>query len=170
MARRLSFILIFFSLVLSLSAQKTYTEHLRSQKGKGTLRVIQSKEIDKAVDASNKQSSASSKTQTGSSEKENTESSFAPDRVKPEKMMGFRVQIYAGPKATGKEIALQYEKKFKEKFQGVSTYVRFVQPRWTCRIGDFQTREDAQVFLNKIQEEKISNQAAIVRCEIFKVY
>lgn len=135
-------------------------QYLRSQNGKGKLTVVQSSVLDDIVN--NVQRNVV--VQLDSLQR------LPGEMAKPQKMMGYRIQIYAGPKATGQQVAKQYERRCKEKLPGISTYVRFVQPRWTCRIGDFQNREDAQLFLEKVNEANISKQATIVRCEIFKVY
>ena len=141
---------------VALQAQIPFMEHIRKDTGKGRLVVVQSAEIDRIV---NRNVKVHASAQTDSI-----------NRAHPEKIMGYRVQVYAGPKASGKQVALKYEKKIKEAFPGISTYVRFVQPRWTCRVGDFRTRADAQRFLESVNEAKISTQTTIVRCEVFKVY
>ena len=163
-----------------LQAQTSYTAHLRSHKaGQGRVVIEQSSAIENIINnkkikdtpLSNTTSSATPRT-----EKEKHEellSKFQSNigkNLQPEKMQGYRIQVYAGPKSTGQSAARKIEQDCKKALPGISTYVRFIQPRWTCRIGDFQTREDAQLFLNKLQEAKVSTQITIVKCEIFKVY
>ena len=177
-------LIIFLSFILSvgcLQAQTTYTAHLRNYKaGEGKVAIEQSSAIENIVNnkriknaplSSHKTSSATPRT-----EKEKHEellSKFQSNvgkNLQPEKMQGYRIQVYAGPKSSGQSAARKIEQECKKALPGISTYVRFIQPRWTCRIGDFQTREDAQLFLNKLHEAKVSTQITIVRCEIFKVY
>lgn len=176
-------ILSFFCLPFGYaSAQMTYTEYLRNNNtGEGKITIIQSEKIENIIN--NVRRSPSPKEEKPESlslqpevHKERHEELLEKFRngiekgVQPEKMQGFRVQVYAGPKNTGLTEARKVEEKCKEVLPGISTYVRFIQPRWTCRIGDFQTREDAQLFMNKLQEANVSSQMTIVKCEIFKVY
>lgn len=145
-------------------AQIPFMEHIRKDTGKGKLIVVQSPAIDRVVN---------SRTPLGKQQAKSHASEASSDslhRAQPERVQGYRIQIYAGPKANGKEAALNYEKKIKKAFPELSTYVRFIQPRWTCRVGDFATRQEAQEVLNRINEEKISTQTTIVRCEVFKVW
>lgn len=176
-------ILSFFCLPLGYaSAQMTYTEYLRNNNtGEGKITIIQSEKIENIINnvrrsPSPKEEKPESLSQQPEVHKERHEELLEKFRngiekgVQPEKMQGFRVQVYAGPKNTGLTEARKVEEKCKEVLPGISTYVRFIQPRWTCRIGDFQTREDAQLFMNKLQEANVSSQMTIVKCEIFKVY
>ena len=169
-----------------IQAQSTFTEHLRSGKaGKGTVVIEQSQEIENVI---NHKVIKESATHTPASSRHNVSTpdstqgkeaheilldkfrnSYTKDH-QPAKMQGYRVQVYAGPKSTGQSEARKIEQACKKALPGISTYVRFIQPRWTCRVGDFQTREDAILFYNKLQEAKVSPQITIVKCEIFKVY
>ena len=166
MVKRLLFsVFVFFSL-LALSAQTVqkvgYIQRLRNINTKGRLTIVQSPTIDSLVNYRKCGVTVHASAVDSSS---NTHL-----KSQPQKMMGYRIQVYAGPKSTGQQQARNYERRCKEKLPGVSTYVRFVQPRWTCRIGDFQTREEAQLFLEKVNEANISTQTTIVRCEIFKIH
>lgn|GEM_PF-3372478 len=185
---------IFLSFLFSgclLQAQTTFTDHLRTDlSGKGKVTIEQSAVIENIVNKKKIKHSAvpapqhkpaPTETATGKTEqparpreahedlldkfKSNTEKN-----QQPAKMQGYRIQVYAGPKSTGQSEARKIEQKCKKALPGISTYVRFIQPRWTCRIGDFQTRADANLFVEKLREAKVSSQITIVRCEIFKVY
>ncbi len=64
---------------------------------------------------------------------------------------GYRVQVYMGnlPK-TSKLEALEREKKIKNKYEDVSSYLTFASPFWKLRFGDFRLQTDAMVFAQKI--------------------
>lgn len=64
---------------------------------------------------------------------------------------GYRVQVYMGnlPKKSKVE-ALEREKKIKDKYEGVSSYLTFASPFWKLRIGDFRQQTEAMVFAQKI--------------------
>ena len=163
-----------------LQAQNSYTDYLRSNKaGKGRVVIEQSSAIENIVnnkrikDTPLNQSTSSATPRTEREKHEELLSKFRSNigkDIQPDKMQGYRIQVYAGPKSAGQSEARKIEQECKKALPGISTYVRFIQPRWTCRIGDFQTREDAQLFINKLHEAKVSTQITIVRCEIFKVY
>ena len=156
-AQRWLVLSLFFCFFVAMQAQIPFMEHIRKDTGKGKLIVVQSAAIDCVINRNVKTAVPVIEADTI-------------HKGQPERINGYRVQVYAGPKATGKQEALKYEKEIKKVFPGISTYVRFIQPRWTCRVGDFRTREDAQRFLEKVNEEKISTQTTIVRCQVFKVY
>lgn len=166
-------------------AQSTFTDHLR--KGKpGKVVIEQSQDIEDIINHkvikeseshapahSHNKNVPSTATTQPKEEHEILLDKFRNSYGKtnqPEKIQGYRIQVYAGPKSMGQNEARKIEQKCKKALPGISTYVRFIQPRWTCRVGDFQTRTDAELFLRKLQEAKVSPQITIVRCEIFKVY
>lgn len=64
---------------------------------------------------------------------------------------GYRVQVYMGnlPKKSKVE-AMEREKKIKEKYEGVSSYLTFASPFWKLRCGDFRQQTDAMVFAQKV--------------------
>lgn len=64
---------------------------------------------------------------------------------------GYRVQVYMGnlPKKSKVE-ALEREKKIKEKYPDVTSYLTFSSPFWKLRLGDFRVQTDAMVFAQKI--------------------
>ncbi|MBM3446762.1 MAG: SPOR domain-containing protein [Bacteroidetes bacterium] len=71
----------------------------------------------------------------------------APD---PEKIPGFRVQVYQGPsRAKAKEIrdlmVQQYSK--------LGVYMGFRQPDFRVRIGDFRDKAEAQAYLQMLKSE-----------------
>lgn len=183
--KQLLAILSFLACTLTVQAQ-TFTQHLqKTDAGGGSLVIVQSAEIENAVNT--KKSSAKERgnrkpAPTGHDstavrghhgDGDSRHDSGTPHydaTHKPERMMGYRIQIYAGPRGEGQATARRMEAKCRKALPGLATYVKFIQPRWTCRVGDFQTRQDAEVFLKKVRDANISSQVTIVRCEIFKVY
>ena len=188
--------LSFIFSISCLHAQNTYTNFLRNNNaGKGKVIIEQSAEIENVINNKKiKVEKPQNVTQTPAPVKnekqpvkENKESQENKEKKEPHeelldrmqahhrtqqpaKMHGYRIQVYSGAKSSGQSEARRIEQKCKKELPGISTYVRFIQPRWTCRIGDFQTRQDAMVFMQKLREANISPQITIVKCEIFKVY
>ncbi len=64
---------------------------------------------------------------------------------------GYRVQVYMGnlPKKSKTE-ALEREKKIKDKYPDVTSYLTFSSPFWKLRLGDFRVQTDAMVFAQKL--------------------
>lgn len=56
---------------------------------------------------------------------------------------GFRVQIYSG---NDRVKAMQIKTDFMRRFPGVRTYLSYVQPQFRVKVGDYQTRTDAEVM------------------------
>jgi hypothetical protein len=76
-----------------------------------------------------------------------SDATVAPD---PEKIPGFRVQVYQGPsRAKAKEIrdlmVQQYSK--------LGVYMGFRQPDFRVRIGDFRDKAEAQAYLQMLKSE-----------------
>jgi hypothetical protein len=60
---------------------------------------------------------------------------------------GFRVQIYNG---NDKNIAISKKIDFIRRFPGIKTYMTYIQPQFRVKVGDFQTRREAQEFMAQI--------------------
>ena len=83
------------------------------------------------------------------------------------RMNGFRVQVYAGGNSReAKRRAYQVEGQVKSLFPGQSVYTRFVEPRWLCHVGDFQTREEALELLEELRKTGRFPEAITVKCKI----
>lgn len=83
------------------------------------------------------------------------------------KVRGFRIQVYSGTgSGASKQAAKSIEAKVRNAFPELAVYCHFKAPRWICRVGDFSTREEAQRYLSKIRQEKISVEATIVADEV----
>ncbi len=68
------------------------------------------------------------------------------------KISGFRVQAYSGnDPRTSKDEAARKERLIKEAFPEIKTYVNYRPPRWSLRVGDFRTREEAVLFMQELK-------------------
>lgn len=60
------------------------------------------------------------------------------------KIQGFRAQVFSGnEQRKSKDEAFEKEKKIKDFFPGVPTYVSYTAPFWKLRVGDFRSHEEA---------------------------
>lgn len=183
--KQLFAILLFLACTMTAQAQ-TFTQHVRgTDTGGGSLVIVQSAEIENAVNTKKSGAKEKNNRKPGPTMRDSSAvrghdgegdgrhevgTPHYDATHRPERMMGYRIQIYAGPRNEGQATAKRMEAKCRKALPGLATYVKFIQPRWTCRVGDFQTRQDAEVFLKKVRDANISSQVTIVRCEIFKVY
>ncbi len=70
------------------------------------------------------------------------------------KMQGFRILVYMGNdqrKARGEASGRQ--NLIKEKFSDMGTYLVYESPNWKLLVGDFTTREEANMFRQLLQKE-----------------
>lgn len=66
---------------------------------------------------------------------------------------GCRVQIYSDNRQrTSKEEAYSRERKVKESFPGLATYVTYVAPFWKLRVGDCRTYDEAYHLMLRLKE------------------
>ncbi|NDV54848.1 SPOR domain-containing protein [Parabacteroides sp. 52] len=68
------------------------------------------------------------------------------------KVKGFRTQVFSGNQRASKAEALEKEKEIKEVFPDVQTYVNYDAPFWRLRVGDFRTREEADLLLHQLRK------------------
>ena len=66
---------------------------------------------------------------------------------------GYRIRIYFDNKQDSREASSATEQRFKKRFPGYSTYRTFKNPFFKVTIGDFRTKAEAQVALEKISRE-----------------
>ena len=79
---------------------------------------------------------------------------------------GYRIQVYMeNSQKQSKAGAFEREKRIKEKFPELATYVTFTSPFWRLRVGDFRTHTDALVLLKNLKTEfpDMSAEMTIVR-------
>jgi hypothetical protein len=80
---------------------------------------------------------------------------------------GFRVQVYyGGNDQKSKQQARQMAERTKIWFEDLSVYTSFSSPHWICRVGDFQTREEAMEVLTAMRESGRFPRAIIVKSKI----
>jgi len=63
---------------------------------------------------------------------------------------GYRVKIHFG---NDKARAYEIKEKFHDKFQDIPAYVRYDQPYFSVRVGNYRTKLEAYKFLKQIQSE-----------------
>lgn len=79
---------------------------------------------------------------------------------------GYRIQVYMdNNQKKSKDEAYAREKKLKDKYENLTTYISFSSPFWKLRVGDFRTHADALVMAKKIREDfpELSSEILIVR-------
>lgn len=80
---------------------------------------------------------------------------------------GFRVQVYyGGNNQKSKQEAYKKAQLVKIWFEDLHVYTSFSSPHWICRVGDFQTREEAMEVLLAMRESGRFPGAAIVKSRI----
>lgn len=80
---------------------------------------------------------------------------------------GFRVQVYYGGNNQKSKIqAHKMAERVKIWFEDLQVYTSFSSPHWICRVGDFQTREEAMEVLQLMRESKRFPRAIIVKSKI----
>ena len=178
-------LIISFMTVFTAMGQSTFTEHVKKQKAsEGKIVIIQSKAIEDAVNGVKPkpaQPVEENKKKTpvengnGKSSSQEKEEGENPDKnnsshhggVRRHKAMGYRIQIYTGGNSNKDKMqAYEIGRKCQGVFPMLSSYPRFINPRWTCRVGDFRNHEEAEKFADKIRAAKISKEIRIVKCEV----
>ena len=66
---------------------------------------------------------------------------------------GYRIRIYFDNKQDSREASSATEQQFRKRFPGYTTYRTFKNPFFKVTIGDFRTKAEAQVALEKISKE-----------------
>ena len=80
---------------------------------------------------------------------------------------GYRVQVYyGGNNQKSKQQAYKMAETVKIWFEDLSVYTSFSSPHWICRVGDFQTREEATELLMTMRESGRFPKAIIVKTKI----
>ncbi|MBQ3630216.1 MAG: SPOR domain-containing protein [Prevotella sp.] len=178
--------------LLPLSAQ-TFTQRLqKSGRGEGTITIHQSQAIDNLVNGpkqeqpkkpvvttpeENKTTTAPEKSNTAKKEeakeatkdvaKEATNDTVSIINIgRPHKIIGYRVQAFAGGSSRrDKQKAEQTASAIKQMFPSESVYTQYDNPRWTCRVGNFRTREEAKAMLSEIRKLGF-NSANIIKTRV----
>ena len=164
---------------MSYVSAQTFLDQLRTvNNGLGTVTVTQSRTIDELVNGrkyptavKHKKDTTLVKNVTKSSAADSARHSkidstrnntldstrnniFVQSNTGPRrKVMGFRVQAFAGNNSrVSREKARNIGERLKSEFPGHAVYVHFYTPRWVCRMGNYQTREEAEIMLNKVKD------------------
>ena len=164
-------LIVFASLLFIKGYGQQFTDVIRTQSAKGGVVVlIQSSKIDSLVNG------VKPKVVT-----QNTETKinvFASDSVQLDSLGfpipkgfitkdGFRIQIFTGGNSRqDKDLAIKLQHRSQELFPGVKAYCNFISPRWVVRIGDFATRDEAMMHLEKVRETGISKEVRLVKCKV----
>lgn len=175
MSRRFAFSLLAAFLSFTLSAQEKFTDKLQKRvEGQGVVVLHQDAEIDALVNGTvmNRpvQKSVGRKSDT-------TAVSIVKDSLgiidgslltgRRVRKNGYRIQVYAGGNSRdAKYKAQQMEGKVRTYYPELSTYTRFVSPRWICHVGDFLTREEAVEVLSDMRSKGGFEEAIVVRCKV----
>ncbi len=64
---------------------------------------------------------------------------------------GFRIQIYSGSGITSKNDASEAQAKFLKMYPEEKAYIIYNAPFWRVRVGDYRSRSEALILLNKLQ-------------------
>ena len=164
--------LVFCMSVLTMSAQKTFTERLQQvADSMGRIILHQDKTITDLVNGTPKKPAA---TPVQRRQFDGTLSQY-PDSMAVDslslgpkvKINGFRIQVYFGDNSRqGKTEARAAGLRFRNSFPELPVYVSFNSPHWLCRAGDFRTMEEASEVLRQIREMGIFREAVIVKSKI----
>ena len=176
-----------FNFQLSSLRAQTFTEHLtRSNTGEGLVILHHDAEIEALVNGVTRfaTTNTASLQQNAASMvpviQHPSDSLFAGDSSSALQLplqghrtrsMGYRIQIYAGGNnRQAKAEAYRQAGLVRSMFSDVSVYTNFISPRWTCRVGDFKTREEAVEMLNRLRETQKFREASIVKSQIVVIY
>lgn len=163
--------LFFLLCTMNAGAQKTFTEAIQQVKeSMGQIVLHQDKTITDLVNGiSNALTGSSSKATAGRGYHQVGDSIVADSLLTGQKVKrtGYRIQVYFGDNSRqGKSEARAAGTRFKNYFPETPVYVSFVSPQWLCRVGDFQTHEEATEFLHHMREMGVFTEALIVKSKI----
>jgi hypothetical protein len=86
------------------------------------------------------------------------------------KVMGFRVQAFAGGNSRkDRQKAEQTGNQLRSLFPNEQVYTHFYSPRWICRIGNYRTYEEAHQMLEEVKKLGYTS-ATIVKGKISVAY
>ena len=174
----LSFIICHLS--FTTAEAQTFTQRLqKSGKGEGVVTIHQSRDIDELVNGPKQERPATTTQQSaaGNAGKKPTaesdtkhdakHSGARPEETKetvkdtvsvvhtgrPHKVIGYRVQAFAGGSSRDdRHKAERTANTIKQLFPSESVYTQYDNPRWTCRVGNYRTREEAKAMLAEIRK------------------
>lgn len=157
-------ILVACSTMMSARAQ-TFTEHLQQEEPQwGKVTIHHSADIDELVNGKSLHITEPQTADSIASE----ENSASVGRVF--RTNGYRVQVLAGGNSRDdKTRVTKAGGEVKATFPDEAVYVSFYSPRWTCRVGNYRTYEEAHQMLVKVQAMGY-RQATIIKGKISLKY
>lgn len=66
---------------------------------------------------------------------------------------GFRIRIYIGSNPNAREESLEALVRFNRQFPYIQAYRSYTTPNFKVSVGNFRTRVDAEILLNRIKDE-----------------
>ena len=66
---------------------------------------------------------------------------------------GFRIQVASLSGTASKNRAFEMKERLKESYPGVEAYVVYDEPNFKVKLGDFRTRLEAYLFLQRIRTD-----------------
>ena len=103
--------------------------NVNAQKRRGTIQIVGDRKVTELV---------------------NTHVEFN-ERVKT--IPGFRIQIASETGSNSKAKAFSVKEKFLQEYPEISAYLVFDEPNFKVKVGDFITKLDAFVFMQKIKSQ-----------------
>ena len=159
-----------FDFPFSILRAQTFTEHLtRTVAGEGSVVLHHDSDIEALVNGQITYAgiAPSSRTQTPAA----SATDQLPVFGRRMRATGYRVQVYAGGNnRQSKAEAYRMAGIVRSTFSDVPVYTNFISPRWTCRVGDFKTREEAVEMLHRMRETQKFREASIVKSQIVVIY
>ncbi|MCR4816026.1 MAG: SPOR domain-containing protein [Bacteroidales bacterium] len=80
---------------------------------------------------------------------------------------GYRVQIAALSGPNSRNQAFDLKAKFKEEYPDVEVYIIFTEPNFRIKVGDFTSKLDAYVFMQRIKDRY---PGTIVRENVYPIH
>ena len=145
----LTILLTMLAFAVSAQSQKTKHEDIfkdlaKTQPGYGTVKLQQNPKVNLLVNRKIKEN----------------------ETKKYITFSGYRIQVYMdNNQKKSKDEAYAREKKLKEKFEDLTTYISFSSPFWKLRVGDYRTHADALVMAKKLRDAfpELSSEILIVK-------
>lgn len=161
-------VLLFCLACNTVFAQQTFTTVLRQKADSaGQIVLHQDKAITDLVDGTARTASGTAESVGNTVHAGDSALSDSLTLALKVKKIGYRIQVYFGDNSRqGKSGARTAGQRFKNFFPDVPVYVSFVSPQWFCRVGDFQSNEEALDLLHQMREMGVFQDAVIVKSKI----
>lgn len=80
---------------------------------------------------------------------------------------GYRVQIAALSGANSRDQAFELKRRFKEEYPEIEVYIVFTEPNFRIKVGDFTSKLEAYVFMQRIKD---SFPGTIVKENVYPIH